>query len=80
MRAWSLKLGVFLVFVASLAFGQVGNGTITGTVTDPAGAVVAGAAVEAKNTETGIVFPTVSTSHRELYNSGTAGRDLHRHG
>jgi hypothetical protein len=62
MRVWSLKLVVFVVFVASLAVGQVGNGTITGTVTDPAGAVVAGAAVEAKNAETGIVFPAVSTN------------------
>jgi hypothetical protein len=44
------------------AFGQVGNGTITGIVTDPAGAVVPGAAVEAKNTETGVVFPSVSTA------------------
>jgi hypothetical protein len=31
------QLVVFLLVVASLAFGQVGNGTITGTVTDPAG-------------------------------------------
>ena len=62
MRGWKLKLVVFLVVVASLALGQVGNGTITGTVTDPAGAVVAGAAVEAKNTETGVVFPAVSTN------------------
>ncbi len=48
--------------LASLAFGQVGNGTITGTVTDPAGAVVAGAAVEAKNTATGVVYSAVSTN------------------
>ena len=50
-----------LLFAAA-AFPQAGNGTITGTITDPAGAVVAGAAVEVRNTETGQVFPTVSTS------------------
>ena len=48
--------------VASLALGQVGNGTITGTVTDPAGAVVPGANVEATNAATGVVFPAVSTN------------------
>jgi hypothetical protein len=60
-----MRLGLVLVclFLVSLtAFGQVGNGTITGIVTDPAGAVVPGAAVEAKNTETGVVFPAVSTT------------------
>src|ERR1700733_7142870 len=60
-----MRLGLVLVclFLVSLAaFGQVGNGTITGIVTDPAGAVVPGAAVEAKNTQTGVVYPAVSTS------------------
>ena len=61
-KSCSLQLIVFLIVFASLAFGQVGNGTITGTVTDPAGAVVAGATVEAKNTETGVVFRGVSTN------------------
>ena len=59
---WSVRLVVFLLAVASLAFGQVGNGTITGIVTDPAGAVVAGAKVEAKNAETGVVFSAQSTN------------------
>ena len=62
MRGWFVRLIVFLGVVASLAFGQVGNGTITGTVTDPAGAVVAGATVEAKNAETGVVYRATSTS------------------
>src|SRR5580658_8327359 len=50
-----------LVFAGLLAFGQVGNSTITGIVTDPAGAVVAGATVEVKNTDTGVVYSGVST-------------------
>lgn len=62
MRSLSLRLSVFLVGVASLALGQIGNGTITGTVTDPANAVVPNAAVEAKNLETGVVSATVSTN------------------
>ncbi len=62
MRVWLLKISAFAVMVASLALAQVGNGTITGTVTDPAGAVVPGATVEAKNAETGVVFPAVSTN------------------
>ncbi len=48
--------------LAAAAYGQVGNGTITGIVTDPAGAVIAGAKVEAKNAETGVVFAGGSTA------------------
>src|ERR1019366_10010053 len=61
MRSWSLKLGALFLCVASLALGQVGNGTITGTITDPGGAVVPNAAVEVKNAATGVIFPAVST-------------------
>jgi hypothetical protein len=62
MRVWMLKLCVLLGIVASIALGQVGNGTITGTVTDPAGAVVPGANVEATNSATGVVYSAVSTN------------------
>jgi hypothetical protein len=44
------------------AFGQAGVGTITGTINDPAGAVVAGATVVAKNIETGIQYQGASTA------------------
>ena len=57
-----LRLSLCLSFAAVMAFGQVGNGTITGVLTDPTGAVIAGTAVEAKNTETGVVFRGVSTT------------------
>jgi hypothetical protein len=40
---------------------QTGNGTITGVVTDPTGAVVANAPIEIKNTETGVVLRAIST-------------------
>jgi Carboxypeptidase regulatory-like domain/TonB dependent receptor len=47
---------------AASAFGQAGTGTITGTVTDPAGAVVANAPVEVKNTDTNVPYPTATTA------------------
>src|SRR6266545_6117046 len=43
-------------------FGQSDRGTITGTVTDPAGAVVPNAQVVATNSETGVQSRTVSTA------------------
>lgn len=45
-----------LALMAGLSFGQGANGTITGTVTDPGGGVVAGARVEATNTQTGVIY------------------------
>ena len=45
-------LGV-LAFLSVYTFGQRETGTITGTVTDPSGAVVAGANVSAKSVATG---------------------------
>src|SRR4029077_11234306 len=37
------------------AFAQSNQGTITGTISDPAGAVVPAAAIEVKNTGTGVL-------------------------
>src|SRR5580658_6120207 len=51
-----------LVLFAPLAFGQGGSGTITGTVTDPTGLAIAGANVQARNTETGAVYSGASTA------------------
>jgi hypothetical protein len=44
------------VVLAFSAFGQSDRGTITGTIVDPAGALVPGAPVEAKNVGTGAVY------------------------
>ena len=53
-------LVIVLLSSTHAAFGQTG-GTITGVITDPAGAVVPNAPVEAKNTGTGVVS-SVATS------------------
>jgi Ca-activated chloride channel family protein len=42
-------------------FGTVQGGTITGTVTDPSGALIPGVTVTATNTETGVARTTLST-------------------
>jgi hypothetical protein len=48
-----------LVFAA--AYAQTDRGTITGTVSDPAGAMIPNVAIEAKHTATGAVYQTVSS-------------------
>ena len=62
MRLRLATLALCLFISAAMAFGQVGNGTITGTVTDQAGAVIAGANVEVKNTGTGVAYNGVTSS------------------
>src|SRR5215471_15896574 len=55
---FSLSISV----LALAAFGQSDRGTLTGTVSDPAGAVVANAPIEAKLLETGAVYPAASSA------------------
>jgi hypothetical protein len=58
-----LLSGAFcLLALTYSAFAQSDRGTITGTISDPAGAVISGAAVEARNIATGAVYPTASSS------------------
>src|ERR1035441_1864772 len=56
-RSWL----VLLLFVPVLLLAQSDRGTITGTVADPTGAVVPGAALSLKNAETGAVYDSVTT-------------------
>jgi hypothetical protein len=56
-----LRTGCILLTLMGAAFAQSDRGTLTGTVTDPANAVVPGAKVSARNTETGALFETVTT-------------------
>jgi len=51
---------LFLAAWAVLA--QSDRGTITGTVSDPAGAVVANATIEARNEATGVVYDSATTA------------------
>ena len=54
-----LALGLLL---AGIALAQTDRGTITGTVSDPAGAVVANATIEAKNQATGALYTGASSA------------------
>jgi hypothetical protein len=58
----SLVVAGCLLLSTWAAFAQSDRGTITGTVSDPAGAVVAGAAIEARNIATGAVYPVASSA------------------
>ena len=50
MRMRSERLAVFLIVFACIAMAQSDRGTITGTIADPAGAVVANAVIEKRAT------------------------------
>src|SRR6266567_8222979 len=50
-----------LLFIAVAAFAQSDRGTITGTVSDPVGAVIANAAIEVRSVATGAVYPGASS-------------------
>jgi len=63
LRALMSLVAVTLALVWCIpSVGQVIRGSISGTVTDPSGAVVSNAQVKAKNVETGSVFTTTSDS------------------
>jgi hypothetical protein len=57
---------VALVLLAVAGNAQTFRGAINGTVTDPSGAVVAGASVKATNTGTGIAQTTTTTGDGEF--------------
>src|SRR5215469_7750519 len=52
----SKAAAAFMILAGVTAFAQSNQGTITGTISDPAGAVVPGAAIQVKNAETGVVY------------------------
>lgn len=64
MRRFGIGIAtaVGICLIAATGFCQGGGGTITGTISDPAGAVLPGAAIEAHNTQTGTAYRAVSTS------------------
>jgi len=48
--AWS---AIYLVVLSGAVIAQSDRGAITGTISDPAGAVIANASVQGRNVETG---------------------------
>ena len=61
-----MKISFILVLAVGSAFGQTSRGTVSGLVTDPTGAIVAGANVDLKNELTG-VSRTTMTNEAGLY-------------
>jgi hypothetical protein len=56
-----IQVVLILCVCAASVFAQAGAGTMTGILSDPTGAIVANAAIEAKNVETGAVYRATST-------------------
>jgi hypothetical protein len=54
MRGEKLRLILAILFAAATLRGQDNLATLNGTVTDPTGAVIAGATVAAEHEETGL--------------------------
>src|SRR5579885_3064605 len=60
MRSWRLVASV--LFCAVFSFAQSDRGTITGTVSDPAGAVVPNAPIQVKSAQTGAEYTAASSA------------------
>src|SRR5262245_66619180 len=58
----AFALIVFVSLASAIAFGQV-TSSLSGTVTDPDGAVVSGATVVVKNDDTGAEFRATTSSN-----------------
>ncbi|MGA7564529.1 MAG: carboxypeptidase-like regulatory domain-containing protein, partial [Terriglobales bacterium] len=56
------SLAVFVLLSTSVLVGQTFRGTILGSVTDPSGAVVAGASVKVRNVATGLERTTTTSA------------------
>ncbi len=61
-----LIVALFTVIVMTALWGHAVSGTISGTVTDPSGAAIAGATVEVKNTAMQVVR-TGTTNAQDRY-------------
>jgi hypothetical protein len=71
MKIRNLKIAGSLAFLALVllvsqgtprAFGQAGRGSVSGTITDPSGAIVPGAKVTLLNPATGVALHTATTA------------------
>ena len=59
---WPIALLSLASLLSSIASGQSDRGTITGTVSDPTGSVIANATVQARHVETGGLYEAASSS------------------
>ena len=57
-----IRAGLFFLFLCSAAFAQTSAGTLTGSVLDSSGAVIAGAQVRVIGAETGDLARTLVTN------------------
>ncbi|HYK61414.1 MAG TPA: carboxypeptidase-like regulatory domain-containing protein [Bryobacteraceae bacterium] len=57
-----LRVSFSLLFLSLSGLAQSDRGTVTGTVSDPAGAVVANAPIQAKHLETGAVYEAATSA------------------
>src|SRR5437899_1438255 len=75
LQPFRCALFSIVLFWGAVAYAQTGQGTLTGTVTDTTGAVVAGVSVVVRNQNTGFVYNAVTTQegiYRVPYlNAGT---------
>ena len=62
-----------------MSFGQGANGSITGTVTDPSGAVIANAQIQAKNNATGQIY-TANGGKIAVWNQPVEVREMRKDG
>lgn len=63
MRSGACLIAVACLILAAMpALAQTDRGTITGTLSDPAGAIIPNAAIELKNLNTGAVYQGASSS------------------
>ena len=65
--AMKIAIVILIAVLAAPGFAQLaGSGTITGTITDPSGAVVPGADIVIRNTDTGVVR-TIQSNEAGIY-------------
>jgi hypothetical protein len=57
-----ISFSVYFVVFSIAAIAQSDRGTITGTIADPAGAVVASAPIEIRNVDTGLLYRAASSA------------------
>lgn len=76
-RIFSLLLVMFVFALTGVVYGQSANGSISGRVTDPSGAVVSDAPVTLTQTETGLILHAI-TNTAGLYSFPSLGTGPYR--